>query len=242
MKVRYWIYFIAGFLVFWLILSCLINNIYILPSPFMVIEIMIKLLFTTSFYSSVFMSVFRAVLSVIVSFIVAVLVAIISLRNHFISSLLEKTILILRSIPNVTYVILLLFWVSRETMVFIVSFLLLFPIIYQNIFESLKEQENLWHDVLMIYPQSMYVTVTRIYIPLMKSAVVSSLISASSLAFKVGVMAEILGQVQTGIGRQIQLARLDIDLASVMAWTIWLILIVFVFDALIKKLLHLITR
>ena len=100
----------------------------------------------------------------------------------------------------------------------------------------------MWHDVLMIYPQSMYVTVTRIYIPLMKSAVVSSLISASSLAFKVGVMAEILGQVQTGIGRQIQLARLDIDLASVMAWTIWLILIVFVFDALIKKLLHLITR
>ena len=158
MKVRHWIYFIAGFLVFWLILSCLINNIYILPSP------------------SVFMSVFRAVLSVIVSFIVAVLVAIISLRNHFISSLLEKTILVLRSIPNVTYVILLLFWVSRETMVFIVSFLLLFPIIYQNIFESLKEQENLWHDVLMIYPQSMYVTVTRIYIPLMKSAVVSSLI------------------------------------------------------------------
>ena len=225
MKVRHWIYFIAGFLVFWLILSCLINNIYILPSPFMVIEIMIKLLFATSFYSSVFMSVFRAVLSVIVSFIVAVLIAIISLRKHFISSLLEKTILILRSIPNVTYVILLLF-----------------PIIYQNIFESLKEQENLWHDVLMIYPQSMYVTVTRIYIPLMKSAVVSSLISASSLAFKVGVMAEILGQVQTGIGRQIQLARLDIDLASVMAWTIWLILIVFVFDALIKKLLHLITR
>ena len=87
-------------------------------------RIMIKLLFTTSFYSSVFMSVFRAVLSVIGSFIVAVLVAIISLRNHFISSLLEKTILILRSIPNVTYVILLLFWVSRETMVFIVSFLI----------------------------------------------------------------------------------------------------------------------
>ena len=64
MKVRYWIYFIAGLLVFWLILSSLINNIYILPSPFMVIEIMIKLLFVTSFYSSVFMSVFRAVLSV----------------------------------------------------------------------------------------------------------------------------------------------------------------------------------
>ena len=98
MKVRHWIYFIAGFLVFWLILSCLINNIYILPSPFMVIEIMIKLLFATSFYSSVFMSVFRAVLSVIVSFIVAVLVAIISLRNHFISSLLEKTILILQNL------------------------------------------------------------------------------------------------------------------------------------------------
>ena len=56
----------------------------------------------------------------------------------------------------------------------------------------------MWHDVLMIYPQSMYVTVTRIYIPLMKSAVVSSLISASSLAFKVGVMQKYLGASSNG--------------------------------------------
>ena len=236
MKVRHWLCFSAGTFIIWLVIAVIIDNVYILPSPLDVLDSMIKLVVEPIFYSSVFMSVFRALLSVVISFVMAILLALLSIKNHFLSSLLEKVILILRSIPNVTFVILLLFWVSRETMVFIVSFLLLFPMIYQNLYESLKEQKMLWNDVLKIYPQDLLITINRIYIPLMRSAVVSSLITASSLAFKVGVMAEILGQVQTGIGRQIQLARLDINLAKVMAWTLWLLLIVFVFDILIKKL------
>ncbi|MBR5207508.1 MAG: ABC transporter permease, partial [Erysipelotrichaceae bacterium] len=43
--------------------------------------------------------------------------------------------------------------------------------------------------------------------------------------FKVCVMAEILGQVSAGIGRQMNIGRLNLDLASVFGWTLWLILI-----------------
>ena len=62
------------------------------------------------------------------------------------------------------------------------------------------------------------------------------------MAFKVGVMAEILGQVSVGVGRQMQLARLNFDLVSVLAWTGWIILLLFVFDQLLKRLLRMICR
>lgn len=242
MKVRHWLYFIGSLLGVWYCFSILINNSFILPYPNEVALSMIDFLKTDVFYISVFMTMLRAVASILVSFIFASIISLISLKRSVFASFFDKLVLILRSIPNVTYVILLLFWLSREISVFVVSFLLLFPIIYQNLYEALKSLDSEWKDVLKIYPQDLFVTYTKIYFPLMKPAIVASFVTASSLAFKVGIMAEILGQVQTGIGRQIQLARLDINLTDVIAWTIWLVICVFIFDWLIKKILTLIVR
>lgn len=242
MKIRYWIYFIVIVLSIWQLSSMLIDNVFILPAPYSVLMVMIDLLKTPIFFVSILTTLFRALVSIIISFIVAAVLSLISLKHQYVSNFIEKVVLILRSIPNVTYVILLLFWVSREITVFIVSFLLLFPIIYQNLLESLKEIDNKWKDVLKVYPQSLSTTYKRVYFPLMKPAISSSLVSASSLAFKVGVMAEILGQVHTGVGRQIQLAKLNVDLTSVLAWTIWLVLCVFIFDWIIKRILRPLNR
>ena len=73
------------------------------------------------------------------------------------------------------------------------------------------------------------------YIPLLKPALGSALISITSLGFKVGVMAEILSQVRGGIGRNMQIAKLNVDLASLLAWTIWFLIVVAVCEWIIKK-------
>lgn len=242
MKVRHWIYFFVGFCTIWWIGSLFVNNIYILPRPDMVFFRMLTLCQSFTFYQSIFMTFLRASISILISFLLACFFAYASLHCAWLSSLLEKIVLILRAVPNVTYVILLLFWVSRDTSVLIVSFLLLFPVIYQTLYDALKNIQSQWKDVLLLYPQDAFTTLTRVYLPLVKPAVRSSLINASSLAFKVGVMAEILASVSTGIGRQMQLARLDVELTTVMAWTVWLLIFVFLFDFVVKQVIHYIFR
>lgn len=239
MRFRHWIYFVISILVIWFGFSILIDNSFILPRPDQVIMIMMKQLGSSTLYFSVFVTILRAFVSLMISFITASFFSLLALKYKLFQMYLDKALLILRSIPNVTYVILLLFWLSRETMVFVVSFLLLFPIIYQSLYEALVEITKTWRDVMRMYPQTLWITFSRIYLPLIKPSIVASLISASSLSFKVGIMAEILGQVHSGIGRQMQLARLDVDLSAVMAWTIWLLVCVFVFDGIIKKIMKL---
>ena len=51
--------------------------------------------------------------------------------------------------------------------------------------------------------------------PSLKEGVRGSL----SLGLKVGVMAEILGQVQPGIGHQLSRGRVNLEMADICAWT-----------------------
>ena len=86
-----------------------------------------------------------------------------------------------------------------------------------------------------MYPQSNFYKLKNVYLPLGRSALLSSFLSIVALGFKVGVMAEILSQVSLGIGKKMQYAKLNVDLASVLAWTIWLLLIVNIVVFLIRK-------
>ncbi|MDO9592460.1 MAG: ABC transporter permease, partial [Erysipelotrichaceae bacterium] len=47
------------------------------------------------------------------------------------------------------------------------------------------------------------------------------------------IMSEVLGQVQTGIGKSMFLGKLYLDTTSIFAWTVWIILIGYSFDVLL---------
>jgi NitT/TauT family transport system permease protein len=53
---------------------------------------------------------------------------------------------------------------------------------------------------------------------------------ALSLGFKVGVMAEILGQVQPGLGYLMHIARINFETADVFAYTAIMIIIVVIIE------------
>ena len=101
-------------------------------------------------------------------------------------------------------------WVSREISIYIVSFLLLFPIFYQNLFEAIQDISQSWKDIFQIYPQSWFKKMQMVYLPLLRPAMASSWITCSSLGFKVVVMAEIMTSVSLGIGANMQYDRLDV--------------------------------
>ena len=231
-----WILGIGILLIVWTGIAYLAQNPFICPYPAEVFGIMIEQVQTFDFYTHIFATIARTLFAFSISFSLGILLAIATYRHKQVLNYIEKVILILRSIPNITFIILFLFWFNREWTITCVSFLLLFPIVFQNSIAALQEIDTTWKDVLTIYPQPLSYTIKRIYIPLMKSSLQASAVSTLSLAFKVGVMAEILAQVPYGIGRSMQWEKLNVNLAGVMAWTIWLILLVFIFNTWMKRI------
>ncbi|MDO4467624.1 MAG: ABC transporter permease subunit [Bacillota bacterium] len=232
------ILFIFIGLLLWQVSAQMIHNPFILPTPIKVLFKMVDQLFSYNFFSTVGLTIYRTLCSVLISFVLGLGTSLLVLKQPKFEILIKKAILCIQSIPNVTLIILFMFWFSKEFIVYIVSFLLLFPVVYQNIIHTLKEIDSQWKSVFRVYEQSKSVLINKIYIPLLKPVFVGTLSSCISMGFKVGVMAEILSQVHNGIGRSMQLARLDVDLAAVIAWTLWLFICVTICERIVQKIIQ----
>ena len=141
-NVKSWILFLLSVFVLWQILAMTIHNPFIMPYPYEVILTMISFLTSLNFYKAIGISFLRIFISVCLSFLLAFVLSYASLRFNFIRSWTEKMMVIIRTVPNVVLIVLFLFWFSREVVTFLVSFLLLCPIIYESVFRGLLDIER----------------------------------------------------------------------------------------------------
>ena len=91
--------------------------------------------------------------------------------------------------------------------------------------------------MICLYPQPLSYTIFHVYLPLIKPSIISAILSILPLSLKIGVMAEVLIQTRAGIGTQLYLARMNIDMISVFAWTIYLVIMMTIEVSLVKKML-----
>lgn len=228
---------ILGTCAVWQAAAAVTDNALVCPGLEEIVQQMMLQLRRPDFWMVIGATTARALTALLISFIAGLLAAFAAFFWSPAARFFNAASGFLQTIPNVCYIILLLFWTSRQSTVLLVAFFLLFPLVYRTLFAQLSDLEHEWKDVWGIYPQPKSVMIFRICLPAMKASVSSSLKNASSLAFKVCVMTEILAGISLGVGRSLQINRLDINVAGVIGWSLWLILIVFLFEKLWNLLL-----
>ncbi|MGL5978279.1 MAG: ABC transporter permease [Erysipelotrichaceae bacterium] len=234
-KLQHRIFFLAGLFIIWQLAYVQIDNTIIVPSIGMVVETMVLQLFDVGFYQAILATLTRSLsglaLGVVVALVASVSMLTVPVLRHYISLLVA----ILKSIPNISYIIIVLIWLGSESSVMVIIFLVLFPIFFYNMQAGFSSIDKTLLDVLRIYPVSKWEAITKVYLPLSISHIKAALASGFGLAFKVGVMAEILGQVQVGIGKQLYLGRVYLEMDQIFAWTIWIIALLFVGERLLAQ-------
>lgn len=225
-------------LLFWQIMALMKNNVFIIPYPMDVFGTMIEQICSNRFYSAILYTVIRGVAGLGISFVLGSILAYISYKYKIIDDLFYPLLLLMRSIPNISYILIVLIIFSRNSAVVVILFLILFPIIYSNIYAALESIDPLLLDVMKLYPEREIYCIYKVYLPLLKNTIESSLLSGISLSLKVGVMAEIIGGTQTGIGRELNLCRLNFDMTGMYAWTGWMILLLICLDVIIKNMVN----
>lgn len=222
----------------WEILAVQINNDFLFPYPLEVGKMMLQQVTSVHFYQVVAATLYRSLLGLGIAFLAAFLCAYLSYRYTVFHDLFYPVLLLTRSVPNVAYIIIILVWFGAEKSAAIVSFLIIFPIIYANLNSGLNFIDPNLKKVMQLYPERERTKICRLYIPLLRSAMEASLTTGLSLTFKVGVMAEILGQVQVGIGRQLNLCRITTNVTGIFAWTLWIIVILLLMEIVMHLLFH----
>jgi NitT/TauT family transport system permease protein len=225
-KVLIWLFYF----ILWQGIAMMVNQSIILPSFLDVLNRLVYILSDSSFYNHLFITLFRVVLGTLSAFVLSFIFAILSYDFKWVEQALKPLVLVSKTIPNITYILLVLIWFSREMSVFFVTLLILFPVLYTQISTGLFGINPEHLEVLKLYPETYFHRLIKVIIPLIKIPLFEGLKGALSLGFKVGVMAEILGQVQPGLGYLMHIARMNFETVDLFAYTAIMILVVVIIE------------
>ena len=225
-------------IILWEGLALLINNDILIPLPWNVFQQMLTNIVTPSFYYTVSVTIIRMLKGLIVALISAFILGVLGGIYPKIADYFSIINDIIKTIPNISYIIIVLIWLGSEGSVTVVTFFILFPGLYANILLGMNSLTQDLKDVMAIYPETLFNKIKKVYLPQIFPYLLSGLKVAFGLGFKVSVMAEILSQVKVGIGKQIYYARNMLDMTSIIAWTLWIIIISLLVDQVFEKIIE----
>ena len=235
-------YFSSFFVIFlcWFGYSAHINAELILPSPMEVAGKLIYVLRTSSFYSNLCATIGRVFISFAISMVLGSLTGFLSSLSVFIKSFLQFPISVIRTTPVVALILLALFWFSSSSVPVFVSVLMAFPVIHSAVEKGLSENLSAETEkqlaMAKIYGFSKKQIYRYILFPACKSTFLSGLESCFGLCWKVTVAGEVLSLPRNACGSLLQKSQVHLETASVMAITIVLIIISFLFQFILRGL------
>ncbi len=222
----------------------LVNNSNILPSLNDIFHNFFNLLKNINLFRNIAFSFLRTLLSIVIAFGIGVLTGCLSglfpKFNYFIKPLISLCKCI--PVPCFIYLLFIFFLNNKNIAVIIVVFLIIFPIIHENSKSGIININQNIIDSLKIEGLYRKNSIFKVLLIEALPYILSGLISSIGLALKVEVTAEILLGPHNiiGIGRNIFLAKEDLDFATLYALIILIILIFIILDFLcliLKKII-----
>ena len=216
--------------IIWLIAYYSVQNDYLIPSISDTATSFFKCLISGSFWISFLYTVLRMALSFIVSFVLSVaLVALGALWKPF-NSFIKPFMSVLRTLPTLAIILILLFWTNPLVAPIVVTFLVLFPMIYSQLNASLSEIDEGIIEMAEVYKISKRERLIKIYLPLISPNILSQTGANISLGIKVMISAEVLASTYKSLGGLMQNARFYVDMPRLAALTIIAVLIGLLID------------
>ena len=230
----------------WTVLYLIIHNTLLFPSPWSVLVRLSELVRTGAFWKSTAISLLRVISGILSAVLLGVLFAFLSFKSKVFHSVSASLVLIVKSTPVASFIILLLLWLNRDLVPVVISFLLAFPAVVTNVEEGLCQRESKYLKLAKIYRLGHWKVFRHITVPSVLPYFISSLRTSIGLAWKAGISAEILSLPLYSIGRSIYESKMYLETKDLLAWTLVVILfslaieylLVFLFQKLSKKSYH----
>lgn len=218
----------------WIIAGLAIDNALLLPNPGAVFLSLFGLLTESASLAVIGMTILRLLIGLLIAFFFGFLFGVLAAFKNKFAQFINPLVTVLRTIPVISITVILLIISGFETTPYIITFLMLFPLIYQAIYGAIKDLDPALVDVYRLEDDHFVSRLLHCYIPLIATQIRTALLQSLGLGIKVLVMAEYLSQTKRSIGNQLYLAKVNIQYDEVFAWTLLLIFMALVFEFFIN--------
>ncbi len=222
-------------LALWKIISLIIDADIILPSPENTFISFYNLVITRDFSRILLFSLIRGFLGFMISFFLGITFGFLSGTNKYFGKLFEPFLIIIRSTPIMSIILIALIWFRATNVPVFASFLVSFPIICMNVTEGIKNIDVNLIQMAQVYNINKIRVFKEIYFPSILPFLLAGISTAAGIGWKAVIAAEVLSQPEYALGTSMQVSRIYLDTESVFAWTIIAILISFLSERVIRK-------
>ena len=146
-------------------------------------------------------------------------------------------ICVMKTTPVASVIILLLMWISSGNLSVCIVFLMTFPILYTKLLEGLQHLNPKLNEMAEVFELPVWVRLRWIGIPQLMPYIKAGCALGIGLAWKAGTAAEVIGISGGTIGEMLYQAKIYLETADLLAWTVMILVLSYVFEKLFLRML-----
>ena len=136
----------------------------------------------------------------------------------------------IKSIPVASFIIICLIWMSSSRLSIFISFLMVLPIVYTNVLQSIRSADRQLLEAVSIFRLSWPKRALYLWLPQLKPYLLSACTVSLGISWKAGIAAEIIGIPAGSIGRMFYDAKVYFNAVDLFAWTVIVVVISVLFE------------
>lgn len=212
-------------LIVWQLAALLIDNSILMAGPWEVIQAFFHLMPEKSFWLSIAHSFGKISAGFLLAFFGGILIGWLAFLHPVFGEFLAPVISFMKSVPVASFVILALIWMGSGRLSSLITFLVVFPVIYVNTIAGLKSTDKELLEMAQVFSIKGWRKGRCLYWPALLPYLNSSCKTALGMSWKSGIAAEVIGVPEGTIGEQLYLSKIYLNTAELFAWTLVIILV-----------------
>ena len=184
---------------------------------------------------------FNSILNILKGFlwghIAGALLAVFASASKAFKAILTPFMSVVKSTPIASFIILVYVWIDKNNTPAFISFLIVLPVVWQNIKSGILSADEKLLEAAKIYRFNFFKKVRYIYIPSVLPYYVGAFKVSMGMAWKAGVAAEVLCAAKLTLGGAIYDSKIYLETEELFAWTIVVIIISMIIEFFTVKLL-----
>lgn len=229
-------------IIVWQIIAVCVDKEVLITTPFATIKNLFVLAKEKEFYIIVLTSVFRILSGFFAAVAAGTALGILTGKLPLFDELISPLLSVIKATPVASFIILALFWLSKETIPSFISFLMVLPIIHGNVSEGIKNTSAELLEMTKVYNIPLGKKLTKLYLPTVLPYFFAGFKISLGLAWKAGVAAEVIAITQNSIGKELYEAKLYLDTLNVFTWTLTVIIISMILEKALLWFVNILTE
>lgn len=221
----------------WELGALAVGNSYFLPRVEETAASLLHLISKPVFFKFVGLSLLRVLIGLTLGILSGIILALLSHYFKLSNSLISPVISIMKATPIATIILILWFMMTDAELSIFVVFLMVTPIVWQNVYDGFASIPRELDEVCIVYELTVKKKMKLLIFPTLVKYLIPAVITSIGLAWKAEIAAEIM--TYSNIGRSIQdFKTLSYDTASVFAWALVIIFFSLILEGVTKYFLR----